>query len=74
MASSYYGELPIWVKTRELLNIGFSFAFTIEAIIKIVAFGWAYYGKFHWNKFDFSLVVVSWIDVVVTAVFGASLD
>ena len=37
----------------------FNIIYTIEAIIKIVAFDWAYFAEC-WNNFDFTIVIVAW--------------
>ena len=49
-------------ETQQVLtiaNITFVVIFTVEMILKIVAHGWSYYWHVNWNKFDFSIVVLS---------------
>ena len=43
----------------------FTSCFIIEAILKIFAFGLAYFGT-SWNKFDFFVVVASVLDILLT--------
>lgn len=50
----------------------FSLVFIAEAGIKILGFGWRFYIRSGWNKFDFVLVVASMIDFVMAAV-GSSV-
>ena len=35
--------------------------FTLEAFLKVFAFTWAGYWKEAWNKFDFIVVVISYV-------------
>lgn len=45
------------------LNLGFTCVFVLEAIIKILAYGKAYF-KPNYNKFDFAVVVISIVGLV----------
>jgi len=47
----------------------FNIIYTIEAIIKIVAFGWAYFAD-GWNNFDFTIVIVAWFGQISVAAQG----
>jgi hypothetical protein len=54
------------------INITFTIFFTIEAIMKIVAFGfvlnpYAYLTE-SWSQLDFFIVLISWVDIAVTSV------
>lgn len=40
----------------------------IEAVIKISGFGWTFYFKSAWNKFDFFLVLASLLDLTMTSI------
>lgn len=44
----------------------------IESAIKITGFGWKFYFKSGWNKFDFFLVLASLMDLVMTTI-GSSM-
>lgn len=53
-------------KQRQILdtaNIFFVVIFTIEMILKIIAYGFKYYWHVNWNKFDFVIVVMSLIAI-----------
>ncbi|XP_049954322.1 voltage-dependent P/Q-type calcium channel subunit alpha-1A-like [Schistocerca serialis cubense] len=47
------------------MNIGFTSMFTIECILKIVAYGVRNFFKDPWNTFDFITVIGSIVDVLV---------
>lgn len=64
MASTIYDEPPAFTKAKEWCNIAFFIIYTIEAVLKIYAFGWMLYIKSGWNRFDFFLVVTSAIDMI----------
>lgn len=49
----------------------FFLLFLVEAILKIVAFGWKHYMAQRWNRFDFALVCISFSGLVVQAFLSA---
>jgi Ion transport protein len=55
-----------------IISIIFTSLFTIEAMMKIIAFGFVLdshsYLTESWSQLDFFIVIVSWIDVSVTTV------
>lgn len=55
-----------------IINIIFTSLFTMEALLKIMAFGFVLdkhsYLTESWSQLDFFIVIVSWIDVGVTTV------
>ena len=53
-------------------NMIFGIIFTIEAIIKIIGLGVGYFGD-NWNRFDFILVLLSWIGLLFNLGSLASL-
>ena len=53
-------------------NLIFGIIFTIEAIIKIIGLGVGYFGD-NWNRFDFILVLLSWIGLLFNLGSLASL-
>jgi len=53
----------------EIINFVFAGIFTLEAIIKIAAYG-KYYFRDGWNLFDFSIVIGTLIGVVLTVSVG----
>ena len=50
-------------------NLIFTIIYTVEMIIKLIAFGQKY---FHdgWNVFDFSIVISAWLGVLLFQVFA----
>merc|ERR1719499_991464 len=51
--------------TLEYINIVFVAIFCAEAVLKITAFGWYDYWERYWNRFDFIIVVISLISMIV---------
>merc|ERR1712096_449038 len=56
MAITYSGQPEWYSTTLEVINIVFAVTFTVEAIIKLVAYT-IYYFKDQWNVFDFTIVI-----------------
>ena len=48
----------------EAINYFFTFVFTMEAFLKLSAFGCRYF-KDNWNRFDFLIVVTSVIFIII---------
>lgn len=42
-------------------NIVVTILFTIEAVFKLIGLGVRQYFRRNWNRFDFFIVIVSWI-------------
>ncbi len=51
-------------QTTEILNYIFTALFTIEMIIKIVSLGKIYFQD-GWNKFDFTVIILTYVLVVI---------
>ena len=49
----------------EIFNYIFTVVFTIEFILKIVAFGPRRYWTDHWNKFDLLIVTLSYVGIIL---------
>ena len=49
----------------ELLLQVFTVIFTVEAVIKITAYGPVTYAKNLWNDFDFIIVVISLVELLI---------
>ena len=47
-----------------ILNYIFAAIFTLEAVIKIISYGKAYF-KDNWNIFDFAVVIISIIGIII---------
>jgi len=56
-ASEYYENVLFW------LNNVFLLIFTVEAVLKLTAYGPRYYFFVNWNKFDFSIVIISLVTI-----------
>ena len=48
----------------KITNYIFTAIFIVEAILKIIALGWSYFGT-SWNKFDFFVVISSILDILL---------
>jgi len=66
MALAYDGAPDSYINTLETINVAFTYVFIVEALIKIIGLG--PYSYFHngWNRFDFFVVVLSILDLVLT--------
>jgi voltage-dependent calcium channel L type alpha-1D len=56
----------------DAINYGFTAIFTLEAIIKIIAFRLDYF-KQGWNVFDFTIVLISYITLIIGLSSSASV-
>ncbi|CBJ26318.1 Voltage Gated Calcium/Sodium Channel subunit alpha [Ectocarpus siliculosus] len=56
MAMQFFGQGNVYTRCIEGANYSFSFIFTVEAIIKILAFRRAYFID-PWNRFDIFIVI-----------------
>lgn len=63
----YYGASTLYNKIIDSMNNFFTICFTVEAIIKIVGFGFRYF-KDKWNIFDFLIVVFSAVGIILEQV------
>uniref|UniRef100_A0A3Q3K4F5 Voltage-dependent N-type calcium channel subunit alpha n=1 Tax=Monopterus albus TaxID=43700 RepID=A0A3Q3K4F5_MONAL len=64
----FYGAPDIYESMLKYLNIIFTALFTLECILKIIAFGPLNYMKAAWNIFDFVTVLGSITDILVTEI------
>eukprot|EP01062_Namystynia_karyoxenos_P015967 TRINITY_DN1582_c0_g3_i1.p1 TRINITY_DN1582_c0_g3~~TRINITY_DN1582_c0_g3_i1.p1 ORF type:complete len:2340 (+),score=847.86 TRINITY_DN1582_c0_g3_i1:111-7130(+) len=62
MGMEFHGMSTEWEFALDRVNDAFAAVFFVEAVIKIAAFGSSYF-KDGWNKFDFSLVLLSLFQV-----------
>jgi hypothetical protein len=72
MACSYEGNPIEFVSALEIINFIFTGIFGIEAILKLAAFGLSYFQN-SWNRFDFIVVIASFVDIVMSQLDAASL-
>jgi Ion transport protein len=57
----------------DLINYGFALIYTIEAALKLYAYGIKHYFSIYWNQFDFTIVVLTIISTIVTLNSTANL-
>ena len=57
------------IDVLEILNYTFTAIYTIEMIIKMIAFGKDYF-KDSWCLFDFIIVLSAWIGIILLKVFN----
>eukprot|EP00062_Callorhinchus_milii_P017288 gi/632969665/ref/XP_007901204.1/ PREDICTED: voltage-dependent R-type calcium channel subunit alpha-1E [Callorhinchus milii] len=62
----YNSPSPTYESALKYLNIAFTILFTMECILKIIAFGFLNYFRDSWNVFDFVTVVGSVTEIIVT--------
>jgi voltage-dependent calcium channel L type alpha-1D len=65
MAINWYGSPNSLENSLEYVNYVFTGIFTLEAIIKLIAFGIRDYFDKGWNIFDFVIVVISYITLII---------
>ncbi|XP_039631746.1 calcium channel, voltage-dependent, N type, alpha 1B subunit, a [Polypterus senegalus] len=68
----FHGAPEIYESMLKHLNIVFTALFSLECILKIIAFGALNYLKDAWNVFDFVTVLGSITDIVVTEIITAN--
>ena len=71
LALDEYPEDPEIIKISELLNDFFTWAFVAELIIKVFGLGVREYARDSFNIFDALIVVLSLVDIIVTAASGS---
>ena len=64
MAMNHYDMSDDFVTILEILNYLFTAFFTLEAGAKIIGLGFGGYLANHWNKFDFVVVLASWVGII----------
>lgn len=75
MALMHEGQSAEFSFVLEWCNLVFIIIFVLEAVLKIGGVGWRVYFSRNWNKFDFFLVVISIVDLVINlALYGNVID
>ena len=69
LALSWYGMDQSILDVLEILNYIFTSMYTMEMIIKMIAFGKGYF-KDGWCLFDFLIVISAWIGIILLKVFN----
>ncbi|KAG6969181.1 hypothetical protein JG687_00003360 [Phytophthora cactorum] len=72
MAAQFFGESTMQAYVINIVNEIFAVIFTLEAVIKLTAFGWEYFED-QWNQFDFFVVLGTLLSVIVELFTGASV-
>ena len=73
MCVTFYGESESWTFALDICNYIFTSIFFIEMILKLYGLGIYSYFKDNWNRFDFSIVLGSIVEVVFD-IFGSLLN
>ncbi|KAL2102517.1 hypothetical protein ACEWY4_001685 [Coilia grayii] len=68
LAMQHHGQLPAFNKAMNILNMLFTGLFTVEMILKLIAFKPRGYFSDPWNVFDFLIVIGSIIDVILSEI------
>ncbi|KAM4663937.1 voltage-dependent N-type calcium channel subunit alpha-1B [Discoglossus pictus] len=70
----FHGSSPTYEEMLKCLNIIFTSMFSLECILKIIAFGVLNYFRDAWNVFDFVTVLGSITDIVVTEIAASFIN
>uniref|UniRef100_A0AAV2L283 Voltage-dependent calcium channel alpha-1 subunit IQ domain-containing protein n=1 Tax=Knipowitschia caucasica TaxID=637954 RepID=A0AAV2L283_KNICA len=70
----YYSAPPAYEAVLKHLNTAFTVLFSVECILKILAFGFLNYFKDTWNIFDFITVLGSIAEIIIDFQFEDSLN
>ena len=63
MCMDFYGASETYLTVLEICNYVFVAIFTMEAILKLIAYGPTFYFYIDWNKFDFAVVILSLVSI-----------
>jgi len=72
MAGLYETASYSYKEILDIINLVFTTIFTVEAILKLIAYGSSYFNN-NWNRFDFTVVVASLIEVAFSRLSQSSL-
>ncbi|KAK7889788.1 hypothetical protein WMY93_025348 [Mugilogobius chulae] len=70
----YYSAPPAYEAVLKHLNTAFTVLFSVECVLKILAFGFLNYFKDTWNIFDFITVLGSIAEIIIDFQFEDSLN
>ncbi|XP_058855858.1 voltage-dependent L-type calcium channel subunit alpha-1D-like isoform X1 [Acipenser ruthenus] len=68
LAMQHYGQSPLFNYVMDILNMVFTGVFTVEMVLKLIAFKPRHYFTDAWNTFDALIVVGSVVDIAITEV------
>ena len=69
---TWYNEPPTLKGYLEQINLIFNIIYTIETVIKLIAFGKDFF-KDGWNCFDFIIVLAAWLGFIAKNIDGLEL-
>ncbi|KFP05175.1 Voltage-dependent L-type calcium channel subunit alpha-1S, partial [Calypte anna] len=73
LSSQHYNQSAEMNHISDILNVAFTILFTLEMILKLMAFKAKGYFGDPWNVFDFLIVIGSIIDVILSEIDDTSL-
>ncbi|XP_014842961.1 PREDICTED: voltage-dependent L-type calcium channel subunit alpha-1D-like isoform X1 [Poecilia mexicana] len=68
LAVQHYGQSALFNYVMDILNMVFTAVFTVEMVLKLIAFKPRHYFADAWNTFDALIVVGSVVDIAITEV------
>ncbi|XP_077060046.1 calcium channel, voltage-dependent, L type, alpha 1D subunit, a isoform X11 [Siphateles boraxobius] len=68
LAVQHYGQSEMFSYVMDILNMVFTAVFTVEMVLKLIAFKPRHYFTDAWNTFDALIVVGSVVDIAITEV------
>jgi hypothetical protein len=66
----HFGQSMGYAAAVGQFSVFCTIAFTAEAILRVAGVGWATYARNGWNRFDFAIVLASYVGIVLQAGFG----
>lgn len=72
LAYTWHGEPPDLEQSLSHFNFAFNIIYTIEALVKLIAFDRDYF-KDGWNVFDFIIVVAAWFGFISSKIDGLEI-
>ena len=72
LALTWYGQSENTKNVLEIINYFFTGIYTLEFLIKLIAFKKDYFYN-GWNIFDFLIVVSAWVGIIATQVFNLDI-
>ena len=71
---NYEGASANYNKALENINYAFTAVFVTEFLLKIIALGPKVYFSSNWNKFDFTIVICSLAEIIITQTISGSVS
>uniref|UniRef100_A0A672VB43 Voltage-dependent L-type calcium channel subunit alpha n=1 Tax=Strigops habroptila TaxID=2489341 RepID=A0A672VB43_STRHB len=70
LAMQHYGQSKLFNDAMDIMNMVFTGVFTVEMVLKLIAFKPKHYFTDAWNTFDALIVVGSVVDIAITESHG----